>query len=97
MRNKHVHPTFRDILNTASPDVPEEECECGRPSCEGCHCGERSCERCGEDPANFAGSTLVRVSPNYRPMPDGARRSMCAACGWTYGTHAPGCTAELSF
>lgn len=27
-------------------------------------------------------------------MPDGARRSQCPACGWTFGTHAPDCEVK---
>jgi hypothetical protein len=27
-------------------------------------------------------------------MPEGARRTRCKSCGWTFGTHAPDCDAK---
>jgi len=27
-------------------------------------------------------------------VPEGARRTRCPECGWTYGTHAPDCDGE---
>lgn len=36
----------------------------------------------------------ARKRETDRPMPDGARRSACPACGWTFGTHAPHCTEQ---
>lgn len=26
-------------------------------------------------------------------MPEGARKTQCQSCGWTFGTHAPDCSA----
>lgn len=42
----------------------------------------------------FGAGYAAGLSFHAGGMPEGARKTQCQSCGWTFGTHAPDCERQ---